>query len=349
MKTQSAKSGYFFTYKKYGLRGVLNIVTNKSENNRLLKIILNFDRKYLGIFAAMSGVSSIFDGIGKDNSTAQINKLTEKLNLRLDVFNSFQNNRIDNRKSLLIYGINHNAYFEPFFLLPLLKQQNIKYVANRFYYFLGKGFKIYTFPVIARAFNKKSLNPIVNFFSIGKRFCEFEGFSENERRAMNTESLKNCAQTLESGGVVVIFPGGGGSELIKWRGGLSRIMVDVAKEKRQEVTLLPVYFSSMGKLKTIIRLCRAYKNKALKPSRVGIYFGKEKKLSEIYAMFGEGVREYEILDYLKKDAFSQFGLKEFPLKNYLHPKHYPKAFSIGLRFATKIALQIIPFGHLIRS
>lgn len=349
MKTQLSKQGYFFTYKKKGLGGVLDLLQKNSQRSTLARTLLNFDRKYFVAFKFLRHLSQIESGALKYGPAVQVSKLLRKLDIKLEIFNSYQNSRIDTQKGLLIYGVNHDAFLEGFLLYTILRQKNIKLVAYRFYHFLGGFIRKNSFPVVARVSNHKEGNSLSRFFSLGKRFSAFEHMKDNERRAMNQRSLAASAQTLEEGGVVVIFPGGGGDESKKWRGGLSRIMMNVSKEKRQEITLLPVYFSGMGRKRTLFRVYKAYRNIKQSPLRVGVYFGRQKKLSEIYALFGEDLRENRVLDYLRKDAFNQFGLKEFPLKNYLYPKHYPRAVSYGLRFATKILLQIIPFSHLIRS
>ena len=349
MKTQSAKSGYFFTYKKAGIKGILDLIDKNSKKDPVIRSLMNFDRKYFALFRFLRHLAKIDAGIGKYGRGPQMTKLIKKLNIKLEIFNNYQNGRIDTTKGLLVYGVNHSAFLEWALLLTILKQKTIRFVANRFYHFMGRFMRENSFPVVARVFNSNQINPIHRYLGLGKRFNEHEGMTDEERKLLNQNSLVKSAKVLERGGVVVIFPGGGGNELNKWRGGLSRIMSNVARENRHDITLVPVYFSGMGKKRTLLRIFKAYRNIKQKPLRVGIYFGREKKLSEIYSMFGEDVREGKILDYLKRDAFGQFGLKEFPLKNYLYPQHYPKALGYGLRFATKILLQIIPFSHLIRS
>jgi hypothetical protein len=105
----------------------------------------------------------------------------------------------------------------------------------------------------------------------------------------------------------------------------------------------------MGLKRMLIRIYKAYKNIRQNKLRVGVYFGKERSISEVYGLLGNKISEKSILEYLRKDAFSQYGLKEFPLKVYLYPRNYPLALSRSLTFMMKLFIQIIPFRDFFRS
>jgi hypothetical protein len=217
------------------------------------------------------------------------------------------------------------------------------------YYFLGKNFQKYALPVAARSYSSERGFRFKDKINLSQTFRKFESLDDKVIAAINNKSLKKAAETLERGGIVVIFPGGGGSELKKWGFGISRIIMQIKKHKRAEVSLLPVYFSGMGYKRMILRVVKAYKKINQSKLRVGVYFGKEKTISDIYRLLGNKINEANILKYLREDAFSQYGLKEFPLKLYLQPQNYPLALSRSFTFVTNLLLQILPFREFFRN
>ena len=291
MKTNQDKNpSYFLTYKNSGLKGVLELFKNASQGNRLLELIAEFDRKHFVLFKFLSHLAALEAEVGQYGKDIQMLKLLKKLGIKLEIFNSYQNCQIGSKKGLLVYGINHDAFFEGFFLLTILKQKNVKLIAYRFYHFLGRNMRRFSYPVSARKTGQGGRKSLGKFLSPGLRFNNWEQISEDQRKINNYQSLKKAAKTLEQGGVVVIFPGGGGNELKKWRGGLSRIMMNISRNKRKEITLVPVYFSGLGRNRILLRIFRAYKNIRLKPLRVGVYFGRERNLAEIFSLYGERIR-----------------------------------------------------------
>ena len=99
----------------------------------------------------------------------------------------------------------------------------------------------------------------------------------------------------------------------------------------------------------LLRVIRAYKNIKQNHLRVGVYFGKEKTISDIYRLLGNKINELNILRYLREDAFSQYGLKEFPLRLYLYPQNYPLAVSRSFTFVTNLLIQILPFRDIFKG
>ena len=217
------------------------------------------------------------------------------------------------------------------------------------YYFIGKNFQKYTLPVAARNYSVNKGFGLKGKLDPSQRFRKFEALSDSQIIKINDKSIKNATKTLEQGGIVVIFPGGGGNELKKWGVGISRIILSIKKDKREDVALLPVYFSGMGYKRMLLRVIRAYKNIKQNHLRVGVYFGKEKTISDIYRLLGNKINELNILRYLREDAFSQYGLKEFPLRLYLYPQNYPLAVSRSFTFVTNLLIQILPFRDIFKG
>src|SRR3989304_8616174 len=102
MKTQSAKSGYFFTYKKEGLGGVLDLLQKNSKKSAITRAILNFDRKHFVTFRFLRHLSQIESGAEKYGAGVQMTKLLNKLGIKMEIFNNYQNGRVDTQKSILI-------------------------------------------------------------------------------------------------------------------------------------------------------------------------------------------------------------------------------------------------------
>ena len=349
MKTNNLDSSYASIYKEKGLKGVLKLLEAKSTQSLYLGGLIKFDRKHFVVLRFLDHIAEIEAGIRKYGADVQMSKLDEKFGLKLEIFNSFENGNMDRRKGLLIYGVNHPAVIEAFIPLTFLKQKRIKIVGDIMYYHLGKNLRKIIIPVAPRKSTFEANNIVLRKLNPLVRFNNAEIINNDHRRQNNLKTLKKSAEALEKGGVVLIFPGGAGDERTKWRGGLSRIIMNISKSKRENITLVPVYFSGLGSFRMLARLYKAYRGMKLKSQRVGIYFGREKKLSEFYNMFGNKVTENKILEYLKKDAFSQFGLKKFPMHNYLFPKHYPRAASHGLKFALRILIQVFSIRGLIRG
>jgi len=349
MKTQNDTQPYYFTYKNKGLLGVLNLLNKEASNNLLLRLLLKLDLKYFVILRFFRHIAEIEKDIDKNGADVQMTKLYEKLGLRLEIFNSFENGNMDRRKGLLIYGVNHPAVIEGFLLLTILRQKKIKMLGNIMYYYLGKNLSRFLSPVVPRKSTPSASNLILKNFSPLILFNKAEIMDDKQRRELNLNTLRDSAKVLEKGGVVVIFPAGAGDERTKWRGGLSKIIMNVSEDKRDDIIIVPVYFSGLGSKRMLLRIFKAYRGFKLKILRVGIYFGRERRLSEIYEMFGNKVKENKILDYLKRDAFSQFGLKEFPIRNYLYPKYYPKAVSSGYNLASRFLIRIITIVGLIEK
>jgi|SRR3989344_722233 len=333
------------TYKISGLAGWLKEIDSKSKNSAFLKSILEFDKEHFFVVKFLYHIADLERNIPKYGLNFQSKKLLNKLKLDTYVYSDISNKNFQDRKGLLVYGINHNAFFEPIILLSLLNQKNIKLVIYRFYFFLGKNFQKYALPVISNAHIKRDIFNPKKRFDIGHRFHKREGLESEEIKIINQNSLKNASKTLENGGIVIIFPGGAGDELKKWGIGLSKIIIDINKNKRNDISLLPVYFSGMGYIRMLLRLIKAYKNTYLPKLRIGVYFGKEKTISEIFSILGNDISEKSILSYLRKDAFSQYGLKEFPIKRYIYPRYYPLAFTQIIAFLIKL----IPFKEFFKA
>jgi len=349
MKAYENSYSYASIYREEGLKGILKLLKQDSLKKSYIKRLIDFDNKHFMAIKFLEHIADIEDGMGKFGVRAQMAKLNEKFALNLEIFNGLENGDIDKTKGLLIYGVNHPAVIEGFIPLAFLKQKRIKIVGDVMYYHLGKNLRKIIIPVAPRKSTFEANNIFLRKLNPLVRFNNAEIQNNEHRKVNNLKTLKKSAETLEKGGVVLIFPGGAGDERTKWRGGLSRIIMNVNKSKRDDITLVPLYFSGLGSFRMLVRLYRAYRGKKLKPQRVGIYFGREKKLSEFYNMFGNNITEKKILVYLRKDAFSQFGLKEFPMRNYLYPKYYPKAAGYGYRYAVKLLLQVLSVGGIIKG
>ena len=217
------------------------------------------------------------------------------------------------------------------------------------YFFLGKNLQKFALPVAARNYSIHKGFRLRDKIDLSQRFRKYESLKDEEIIKINEGSIKKAAKTLEAGGIVVIFPGGAGDELKKWGFGISRIILNIKKEKRDDVSLLPVYFSGMGFKRMTVRVIKSYKNIKQSNLRVGVYFGKEKTISDIYRLLGNKINESNILRYLREDAFSQYGLKEFPLRLYLYPQNYPLAVSRSFTFVSNLLIQILPFKDLFKN
>ena len=343
------KKNFAYLYKESGLEVLLKELKSRSEKNFFLKSLLKFDQKHFFAHKFLNDLVNFEKNIPKYGLKKQATKFINKLKLNTAVYSDISNKNFQNQKGLLIYGVNHNAFIEPIILFSLLNQKKVKLILFRMYYFLGKHIQKYSLPVAARNYSNKRGFGLVDKFDPSQRFRRSETLSDSQIIKNNDKSIKSAAKTLEEGGIVVIFPGGGGSELKKWGFGISRIILNIKKEKRGDVSLLPVYFSGMGYKRMLFRIIKAYKKIKQGSLRVGVYFGKEKTISVLYRLLGNRISEEAILTYLRKDAFSQYGLKEYPFKVYLYPRNYPLALARSFAFLTKIMIQILPFRDFFRG
>jgi len=337
------KANLSLIYRNYGLAGLIKELNQKSKKNRLLKRILEFDRKHFVVIKILKDLAKLEREIPSYGIKNQASKFVNKLKITPAVYSDITNKNFQNQKGILIYGINHSAFIEPIILFSLLNQKRIKLIIFRMYYFIGKNFRKYTLPVATRNYSKEKNFSLKAKLDPSQRFRKFEALSDSQIIKINEKSLKDAAEVLAKGGIVIIFPGGGGSELKKWGFGISKIIMQIKKEKRGEVSLLPVYFSGMGYKRILLRIIKVYKGVNQGPLRVGVYFGKERTILDIYKLLGNRISEVNILKYLREDASSQYGLKEFPLRFYLQPRNYPLALSKSFMFITKLLFQTLPF------
>ena len=336
-------------YKNEGLAGWLEDIELRRRKNPRLNSIYEFDQKNIVVFKFLNDLAKLEKGIPKYSLNSQTAKFLHKLKINTAVYSDITNKNFQDRRGLLIYGVNHNAFIEPIILFSLLKQKNVKLILYRFYYYFSKNLQKFALPVAAKTHAYDRGFHIKKYFDVSYKFLKSENLLSDINIAENDKSLKDAVKTLETGGIVVIFPGGSGNELTKWRFGISRIIMSIHKDKRDKISLLPVYFSGMGSIRMLLRLIKAYKNITQSSLRVGVYFGRERTIANVYQILGNKISEENILKYLKKDAFTQYGLKEKPLKIYLHPKNYPLAVSKSLAFSFKVLIQIIPLKEFFRS
>ncbi len=336
----------FQNFQDNGLSAFLKNINRLSKKNPFLNFILNFDKKHFIVLKFLKDIERLEKGIEKYGVQNQALKFLSKLKIKTSAYTDLTNKNFQNQKGLLIYGINHNGIVEPIILFSLLRQKNIKLILYKTFFNIGKNIKKYSLPVMAKNYLIKKKFKLFKNFSITYKFHEYEKLNYEQIVKMNKNSILEAAKTLENEGIVIIFPGGGGNELNKWGFGISRILLSINKRKRDKIHILPVYFSGLGYKRMIFRIVKAYRNKKLDKIRVGVYFGKEKKVSQLFNELKGRLSEKTISNYLRKDAFSQYGLKEFPIKMYLYPQNYHLAFLRGFLFFAKFLAQITPFRQI---
>lgn len=343
------KPSLSFIYQKQGLSGLLRELDVWAEKNAFLKWILDLDKKHFVFYKFLKDIVRLEKGIKDHGPQKQSLIFLTKLKIKTFTYTDISNKNFQNQRGLLIYGVNHNAFIEPIILFSLLRQQKIKLILYNLFFFIGKNIQKFSLPVVARMYSTdKGVSGLTKIFDPFFRLRNIENLTNEKVVKMNEETLKKAIKTLEEGGIVIIFPAGRGL-LNRWGTGLSKIILSVSPKKREKISLLPVYFSGMGGKRMLLRIFKAYKGICQENLRVGVYFGKERTISEVYNLLKGEISERKLLSYLRKDAFSQYGLKEFPFKAYLHPKNYPLALARSSAFLVKIFFQLIPFKDLFKA
>ncbi len=341
------QSSFASIYKDRGLEGLLEKIELLTRENKLLNLLANFDKKYFILYKFLKDIKRFEKGIERFGTQKQALRLIKKLKINIYTYTDLSNRNFQKQKGLLIYGINHNSFIEPIILFSLLKGKNIKLILYDLFFFLGKNIQRYALPVTARKFSSDNEFSILRFLDPLYKLRNFRCLDEDKIDKQNRKSLELAIKTLGKGGIVIIFPSGR-SELNPWGKGISKIILSIPEKKRASISLLPVYFSGMDAIRMLLRIFKTYKGIKQDTLRVGVYLGKEKKISEVFSLIGPKVNEKKLLKFLRKDAFSQYGIKEFPFRIYLYPQNYPLALARSFIFLSKFLFQIFPFRSIFK-
>jgi len=336
-------------YKRSGISGLIGYINKKSGSNFFWRLIFKFDERFFFFQSMLKHLCKIERGIKHFGPSVQAKRFLKKLRIEVSTYTHISNKNFHRQKGVLIYGVNHSAILEPIILFSLLKAKtNVKLILYHLFYHMGDGVKKYSLPVCPQKFasdNPFGVGFFKSLFDPLYKLRNFERLTRNEIIKMNEKSIKTAINTLERGGVVLIFPT---SEYFKeWGRGIARIIFGLDKEKRKKITIIPVLFSGMGRKRMLLRIYKAYKNLKQPNLKVKVYFGKEKKAQEIFNLLkSERLNEQKLVDYLKKDSLTQFNLKDFPFKNYFYPQNLPLAMAKLSLLMTRIVMGVLsfPFG-----
>lgn len=295
-------------YSKKGIAGVNRYLKKVSNRSIVWRILIKLDQR----FFVFSNLFSFTEAQEKLISTHGIQKAAESFLKKLGISYSLKpplpNLLRGRKKGVLIVGVNHPGFFEPIILLSLIKRKKVKLIINRFFYLAGKNFQKYTLPVTARLFAKEKKSDLVTKFNLYHRLYRAQLLSENQIDRMNEVSLKSGTRCLERGGVVILFPGGGGSEKKVWRNGLSKLVHTISENKRKNVILLPVYFEGVGEKRMIVRIYRSFRAISQNPLRVSVQFGKPTNLQRFLKGFDDAPSENHFTEVYRTKTFEEFAI-----------------------------------------
>ena len=295
-------------YSKKGIAGVNRYLKKVSNRSIVWRILIKLDQR----FFVFSNLFSFTEAQEKLISTHGIQKAAESFLKKLGISYSLKpplpNLLRGRKKGVLIVGVNHPGFFEPIILLSLIKRKKVKLIINRFFYLAGKNFQKYTLPVTARLFAKEKKSDLVTKFNLYHRLYRAQLLSENQIDRMNEASLQSGARCLEDGGVVILFPGGGGSEKKVWRNGLSKLVHEIKEVKRKNVVLLPVYFEGLGEKRMALRIYRTFRGISQKRLRVRLHFGTPTNLQTFLEIFQADQSKNHFITTYRAKTYAEFGI-----------------------------------------
>jgi hypothetical protein len=282
-----------------GVEGLVTAID--SPNQRLLnRLLIAIDRRFIGFAQLARYFASLEKQVNERSLPNLANDLLEYLAIEVHSNQQFEEFSQSDRPCILM-GINHESIVEPVYIISLIDRNDIGFFGMAVTQYLGKRIAEYIFPVMPKKrasdyqrLTKPSISDRLNWafwlYSLEDRTVE-------EVEHLNRNSIERAAGHINSGGILMIFPGGGVEINRPWYRGLGEILSLVSTEILREMPIFPIGASGLSRRQLYIKVNQAAFDRR-RPCTIQVNV-----LDPIYIPpRSSGYSAPQLLEYVKEEA-----------------------------------------------
>lgn len=294
-----------------GVRQLSTLITTWQKNKPIFAFFYQIQEKIIGFSLLLDFLIKIDDACRYNPPGPAITDLLKQVGLEYELVGD-QNILTQNNQSLIILGLNHRTYLEPFLALCLASSQHQNLISLKIYEkLLSPNFSHLVLPLVPRrdVIDRKRniVEKIVAKIHPIRALMSMIAIDEKQAQIINQSTLTQAQKKLSQNEVLILFPAGSRPMVVDWGKSLAVIVQNLKENKLVDTYIQPVFFEYQHKkdLYKIILFNLRHK-KVVKKIKIKIYLQKAQTLTSLDEQLNFQKNSTDIAKILQKYYFRKF-------------------------------------------